>query len=311
MLPRSMRRFFVLLAAAGLFCGRFLGAQDANGQITFCSYNLKNYLPMERSVGGKPMEGAAKPAKEIAAVVRFLSEIGPDVLGVCEIGGEEQMRDLQSRLKDAGLDLPEMEMAHGGDPDRQLGLLSRFPIIARQSHTELKYLIGDQIFPVQRGFLDATVRVRKGFELRCIGAHLKSKREIPEADQKLMRRNEAHLLRRHTESILKERPDTKLVLYGDFNEDKAEAAIVEIEGVPGMELTMRRINLKDSRGEAWTHYWEYQDLYSRFDYFFVSRPLEPYVDKRGSHIFDAPDFYSGSDHRPIVLKIDLAKNAKR
>jgi hypothetical protein len=86
---------------------------------------------------------------------------------------------------------------------------------------------------------------------------------------------------------------------------------VEIEGVSGMELSMHRINLKDSHGEAWTHYWEFQDLYSRFDYFFVSRPLEPYVDKRGSHIYDVPNFYSGSDHRPIVMKIDLAKNARR
>jgi endonuclease/exonuclease/phosphatase family metal-dependent hydrolase len=180
--------------------------------------------------------------------------------------------------------------------------------VARHSQTGLRYQIGDQIFPVQRGFLDATVRVRKGFELRCIGVHLKSKREIPDADQKLMRRNEAHILRGYTESILKAAPDTKLLLYGDFNEDKAEAAIVEIEGVPGMDLSMHRINVKDSRGEAWTHFWEFQDLYSRFDYFFVSRPLEPYVDKRRSHIYDVPNFYSGSDHRPIVMKIDLVKN---
>ena len=106
-------------------------------------------------------------------------------------------------------------------------------------------------------------------------------------------------------------PERTELLYGDFNEDKAEASIVEIEGVSGMELSMHRINVKDSRGEAWTHYWEFQDLYSRFDYFFVSRPLEPYVDKRHSCIYDVPSFYSGSDHRPIVMKIDLVKNARR
>jgi endonuclease/exonuclease/phosphatase family metal-dependent hydrolase len=303
-----MKRFLFLLAVATALCGACAWAQDENGQITFCSYNLKNYLRMERFVGGKRTEGVGKSEKEIAAVVKFIADIHPDILGVCEIGAEDELRDLQARLKAAGLDLPELEAAHGGDPTRQLGLLSRFPIVARNSQTELRYRIGDQIFPVQRGFLDATVRVRKGFELRCVGVHLKSKREIPEVDQKLMRRNEAHLLRQHTESILKEKPDTRLLLYGDFNEDKAEASIVEIEGVSGMELSMDRINLKDSHGEAWTHYWEFQDLYSRFDYFFVSRPLEPYVDKRKSHIYDVPNFYSGSDHRPIVMKIDLAKN---
>jgi endonuclease/exonuclease/phosphatase family metal-dependent hydrolase len=305
-----MKRFLFLLTFAAALCGACAWAQDENGQITFCSYNLKNYLRMERFVGGKRTEGVGKSEKEIAAVVKFIADIHPDVLGVCEIGAEDELRDLQSRLKAAGLELPELEAAHGGDPTRQLGLLSRFPIVARNSQTELRYRIGDQIFPVQRGFLDTTVRVRKGYELRCVGVHLKSKREIPEVDQKLMRRNEAHLLRQHTESILKEKPDTRLLVYGDFNEDKAEASIVEIEGVSGMELSMHRINLKDSHGEAWTHYWEFQDLYSRFDYFFVSRPLEPYVDKRGSHIYDVPNFYSGSDHRPIVMKIDMAKNKK-
>jgi endonuclease/exonuclease/phosphatase family metal-dependent hydrolase len=123
-----------------------------------------------------------------------------------------------------------------------------------------------------------------------------------------MRRNEAHLLRRHTDTILRAKPETKLLLYGDFNEHKAEAAIVEIEGVPGMELSMNRLNLKDSRGETWTHYWEYQDLYSRFDYFFVSRPLQSYVDKRASYIFDALPHGEASDHRPLVMKIDLVKS---
>jgi endonuclease/exonuclease/phosphatase family metal-dependent hydrolase len=303
-----MKRFLFILGLVAALGGSLLRAQDENGQITFCSYNLKNYLRMERFVGGKRTEGVGKSEREIAAVVKFITDIRPDVLGVCEIGAADELRDLQARLKAAGMDLPELETAHGGDPTRQLGLLSRFPIVSRASQTALRYQIGDQIFPVQRGFLDATVRVRKGFELRCVGVHLKSKREVPDADQKLMRRNEAHLLRQHTESILKQAPDTKLLLYGDFNEDKAEAAIVEIEGVSGMELSMHRINVKDSRGEAWTHYWEFQDMYSRFDYFFVSRPLEPYVDKRASHIYDVPSFYSGSDHRPIVMKIDLVKN---
>lgn len=305
-----MKRFLFLATAAILSAGT-LRAEEITRQVTFCSYNLKNFLRMERSVGGKRTEGVGKPEAEIAAVVKFISAIKPDILGVCEIGTEDDLKDLQSRLKAAGIDLPNFEAAHGGDATRKLGLLSRFPIVARNSQKDLKYVIGDQVFPVQRGFLDATVELRKGLELRCVGVHLKSKREIPEADQKLMRRNEAHLLRKHTEAILRQSPETKLLLYGDFNEDKAEPSIVEIEGVSGMELSMNRINLKDSRGETWTHYWEFQDVYSRLDYFFVSRPLQSYVDKRASFIFDPPDFYDGSDHRPLVLKIDQMKDAPK
>jgi endonuclease/exonuclease/phosphatase family metal-dependent hydrolase len=302
-----MKRFLFFLTVTVTLAG-WACAQDSAGQITFCSYNLKNYLKMQRFVGGKRTENVGKPEKEIAAVLKFILEIKPDILGVCEIGAEDQLKDLQARLKAAGLDLPHYEAAHGADPTRQLGLLSRFPITARNSQTDLKYVIGDQVFSVNRGFLDATVQVKEGFDLRCVGVHLKSKREVPEGDQKLMRRNEAHLLRQHTEKILKADPETKLVLYGDFNEDKAEAPIVEIEGVSGMELSMRRINVKDSREQTWTHFWEAQDLYSRFDYFFVSRPLEAFVDKKKSYIYDVLDFYDGSDHRPIVLKIDLVRD---
>ena len=308
-----MRRFLFLAGTALIAACAALPLRAQEGelqQITFCGYNLKNYLKMNRGVGAN-VEPTGKPEKEVAAVVGFITEIQPDILGVCEIGSEEDLKDLQTRLKSEGIDLPHYEMAHGGDPTRQLGLLSRFPIVATHSQTELHYRIGDMVFPVQRGFLDATVEVKEGFELRCIGVHLKSKREVPDADQKLMRRNEAHLLRRHTDEILTNDPTTKLLLYGDFNEDRSEASIVEIEGVAGMDLSLHRINVKDSRGEAWTHFWEQQDQYSRFDYFFVSRPLESYVDKQTSVIYDPPNFYQGSDHRPIVMKIDLVKNARK
>lgn len=310
MLPQgSMKRFLFILIVSALINGPFMHAQaPEDGTVTFCAYNLRNYLKMERSAGGVSAPGTGKPEKEIAAVVKFLQEIKPDILGICEIGSEEDIADLKSRLKTVGIDLPYHELSHGGDPVRGLGFLSRFPILERRSQKELKYRIGEDIFPVQRGFLDVTVQLRPGFELRCVGVHLKSKREVPEADQMLMRRNEAHLLRKHLESILQSNPATKLLLYGDLNEHKHEASIAEIEGAPGLTLSMNDVRLRDSRGETWTHYWELADLYSRLDYCLVSRPLQSYVDKKRSYLYDAKDFYEGSDHRPLVLKIDLTKD---
>jgi endonuclease/exonuclease/phosphatase family metal-dependent hydrolase len=304
MLPhRSMKLFFVLLFS--ILASGWLTAQES---ITFCSYNLKNYLKMERFVGGKRTEGIGKPEKEIAAVLKFILEIKPDLLGVCEIGSEDDLKDLQARLKAQGLDLPHFEHSHGGDPTRHLALLSRFPIVAVNSQENLKYQIGEQVFSVNRGFLDATVELRKDFPLRLVGVHLKSKRTVPEGDEMLMRRNEAHLLRKHLESILKAAPETRLLAYGDFNEHKNEAPIVEIEGVSGTDLSMMDILLRDSRGETWTHFWEAADVYSRFDYCFVNRALQSYIDKRKSHIYDSPDYYDGSDHRALVIKIDLVKD---
>ena len=300
-----MRRFHFIqilwLTAASL-----LGAAEQE-TITFCCYNLKNYLGMERTVRGVMKPDTPKPAREIAAVVRFLADIQPDVLGVSEIGTEEDLKDLQTRLAAAGVDLPHSEHCHGGDPVRHLGLLSRFPIAARNSQTDQRYLLGDQIFPVQRGFLDCSIEVQEGFTLRCVGVHLKSKRPVPEADQALMRRNESHLLRKHLDGILSADPEAKLLLYGDLNDERNSPGLVEIAGVRNSPTGMQDLFLADSRKERWTHYWRFEDLYSRLDYIFVSPTLSSYVLKKDSFIYENPDYYTGSDHRPLVTKIQLAK----
>lgn len=300
-----MKRFHFVLIAWFTLASWLMSAE--RGGVIFCSYNLKNYLEMERTTKGEAKPDAPKPASEKAAVVRFIADIQPDILGICEIGSVEDLKDLQDRLKEAGVDLPNFEYCHGADPHRRLGLLTRFPILARESQTDLKYLIGDQIMPVQRGFLDCTVELKSGFHLRCVGAHLKSKRPVSDADEALMRRNEAHLLRKHLDAILQPSPDTKLLLYGDFNDERNSASLVEISGVRGSATGMQDLFLNDSRKERWTHYWQFEDIYSRLDYIFVSRPLNGYIARRESFIYDNPSYYQGSDHRPVVTKIYLTK----
>ena len=274
--------------------------------ITFCSYNVKNWLSMDRTWGDKPADPKSKPQKEKDKVVAILKEIHPDVLGVCEIGTDEDFADLKKHLADAGLNFEHTERAHGGDTTRTLGLFSKFPITARNSQTALNYLIGEQTFPFQRGILDATIQVTPEFSFRALGVHLKSMREIPEADQSLMRRNEAHLLRKHIDSILKADPTTKLMAYGDFNEHPKNPPLDEIRGSrESPETSMSDIYLKDINGEIWTHFWDWEDTYSRLDYIFVNKAFHPHVKARDSFIYSAKDFDEGSDHRPLVLKISV------
>lgn len=301
-----MKRRLFLSAALGAVLLSALPAAERES-VTFCAYNLKNYLGMERFLNGARTPDVPKPAKEIAAVVKFIASIKPDALGVSEIGQEKDLLDLQRRLKDAGLALPNLEYCHGGDPTRRLGLLTRLPIVARNSQTDLKYQIGDLAFPVQRGFLDVTLRLRPGLDVRFVGVHLKSKRPIPEADESLMRRNEAHLLRMHLDKLIAANPEEKIVIYGDFNEHRHEAPLVDIVGDSKPPGGLFEMHLRDSRKETWTHYWKDADVYSRFDYVFFTRTLSKYMDRRGSSIYDVPDYYDGSDHRPVVVKIWLTQ----
>lgn len=275
------------------------------GSVTFCSYNLRNWLAMDRFDGEKTIPGASKPEEEKEAVVAIINAIHPDILGVCEIGGERDLKDLQQRLKAKGLDLPNATSAHGGDPSRKLGLLTRFPIVERNHQTDLTYQIGSLTLPFQRGILNATVKVTDDFSFICLGTHLKSMRPIPEADQALMRRNEAHLVRRHIDAILAGDPGARIILYGDFNEHRNEPAIDEIIGSREGETFMTDVKLWDRNGEVWTHFWDAADSYARLDYFFVSRALRNHVDFKKSFVYSKREYYKASDHRPIVLNISL------
>ncbi len=295
-----MPAFFLTLILAQVH-----GRDGEAASLTFCSYNVRNWLKMERFEKGRQKAVAGKPEGEKQRVIGTLAEIAPDVLGLCEVGDDQEVAEIQGRLKEAGLDLPHLETCRGGDVTRGLMLLSRFPIVARASQTDLKYRIGGMTLPMQRGILDATVEAQAGFKVRFLGVHLKSMREVSEADQALMRKNEARLLREHMDSIVSADLKVKVLCYGDFNEHRNGAAISTIMGGRSSPAFMAEVPLADKHGQVWTHFWDAADTYSRLDYVFCSRSLRPLVDMRCSRVHQDPGFDKASDHRPVVVTIRL------
>jgi len=286
-----------LLAAFGL------ATANAQSSIRFVAYNLENYLPMTRQVDGESVQAAPKPEAEKRVIVASLAELRPDVIGVSEIGDMTQVEDLRTRLAAQGLTYPHVEWLAAADPERHLALLSKYPIVEKNSQVDLTYRIGDVELPVQRGFLDVTVQVTADYQLRCVGVHLKSKRDVPEADEEMMRRNEADLLRRHVDGILAADPNVNLMVYGDFNDTRNESPIRAIQGRRGSDNYLSTIYLKDREGMSWTHFWEYADIYSRIDYIMVSPGLHPEVDFNECKILWRQDWQEGSDHRPLLATI--------
>lgn len=268
--------------------------------IVFASYNLENYLLGEHD-GTSP-----KTEHAIAAEVSIIKAIHPDILGVCELGVRSDFEDLKARLQKAGLGLTDSEYVEAADPDRHLALVSRFPIIARQSVTDAPYELNGQPEKVRRGFLDVTIQVAPDFRLRMVGVHLKSKLPIPEGDG-LVRRYEAQLLRKHLDAILAADPQTNLVCYGDFNDTKNEPMYQEVVGVKGSPLHMADLPARDELGDRWTQYWKVADLYSRIDYIFVSRALFPQIAAGKSRVYRSENWYEASDHRAVFATIIPAR----
>lgn len=290
------------MAACLAFSGTPKVATDAGGAETvrIVAYNLHNYsLQPSKDARSSP----AKSEREIVAMVAIIAELRPDILGVCEMGSEEDLGDLQQRLKSAEVDLPHREYVNGPDGSRHLALLSRYPMVARQSQAHLHYLMDETLRPLQRGLLDVTVEVHSNYQLRLIGLHLKSQRDTVEADQSMMRRQEAHVVRRYLDGILQVAPQTNVLVYGDLNESKDQPGIREIRGPVGSPMAFRDLTLADDAGEKWTFYHEPTDEYSRLDYVLASPGVSPEVRLKQSGIFGGKEWNEASDHRPLFVTI--------
>lgn len=272
----------------------------SGGRLRFMSYNLENWLTMERSTPGGSKGMAPKPESEKKAVIDLIIDQQPDVLGLAEIGTEADLADIQRRLKAEGLDLSVSHLTSGTDPVRRVGLLSRFPIVATAKPKATTFELQGRTYGINRGILDVTIEQGQT-RYRFLGVHLKSKRDVPEVNEEQMRIHEAELLRRHVDEILKSDADARLVVFGDFNDSRNSMAIKTVMGSYGGQNSLMPIRLRDSRGHAWTHCWDYEDIYSRLDYVAVSDALKSEVDYKGSCVIDDPAWEKASDHRPLLV----------
>jgi endonuclease/exonuclease/phosphatase family metal-dependent hydrolase len=287
------------LGALGLFW--LSGIAFGEETVTFAHYNVENYLEMNRREGGEATLGP-KPEREKKTLIRIIKEIHPDILGVAEMGPPDQFEEFKKRLKEASLEFPFTEYVSGADRDRHLALLSRFEIVERHSERDLFFDLNGQREPVERGFLDVTIEVNPTLRLRVVGAHLKSKLAVASGEA-LLRLNEARLLRQHIDAALTKEPNQNLLVYGDLNDTKDQPAIQEILGPRQGPNRLQEIQLADTQGDRWTYYRRLSDTYDRIDYILADKALLPQIDQSRSYLYRSIDWYSASDHRPVVVVI--------
>ena len=259
---------------------------------TFITYNVKNWLVS--------YQAPEKSAEAKAAIIGLLAGGKPDVIGLCEIGSEDDVKEIQAMLKAAGFDLPHIYHTGGEDLVRHLAIISRFPILSTERpDPRLRGLEQS----MQRGILDATLDVG-GRQVRFIGLHLKSKRTVPDFDQAGVRLAEAQHARRHIDGILEADPGAALVAYGDFNDTTRSHSTRAINGKYRTPGYLSHVHVRDSRGETWTHHYAVEDAYTRIDFVTVSAGLRRHVKKDKSRIIDDPDWVTASDHRPVLVRFE-------
>ncbi len=274
--------------------------RDTAKGIVFCSYNVRNYFVGDQVSAERRTK--AKPEAEIEALIKVIREINPDVLGVCEMGSPMAFDDFKARLEKAGLGYKDSEYVQADDEDRHLALLSRFPVVRRDSVAKVRFELNGTQQSVKRGFLDVTLQILPGYQLRCVGVHLKSKLPTPEGEA-LIRRHEAAKLRGHLDAILAATPAVNLLCYGDFNDAKNQPMFSEVSGVRGTPNHMSDLAAHDAHGDRWTHHWPVADEYARIDFLFASRGLLPEVKRDSATVYRSEFWEQASDHRPVFVTI--------
>jgi endonuclease/exonuclease/phosphatase family metal-dependent hydrolase len=300
------------------FCGRLrfltgVAALLLGGQLvaaeTFrvAAYNVENYLdqPTESRRYPKSAEAKAKIRESILA-------IKPDVIAFEEMGSTNALLELRDSLKAAGLDLPYWEHVSGYDTNIYVAVLSKFPFTARRPHTNDNFLLSGRRFHVSRGFSEVEIKVNANYTFTLLGAHLKSKRPVPEGDEAELRLEEAKLLREKVDALLNANPNANLIVVGDFNNTKNSPSTKAVIGGGKFKLMDTRpaerngdnapnpVARFEPMNVTWTYYYGVEDSYSRIDYILLSPGMAREWVKEETYIPTIPNWGIGSDHRPLV-----------
>ena len=271
-------------------------------KIRVASFNLQNYLIMDRVVEGKWKRDYPKPEKEKRALRAILKEVNADIVAFQEMGKRPFLNELWMDLNVTnGPIYPHAIWMPAGDPEevRHLALFSKIPFRAIKMHRDIEFpYFGGRKTP-DRGVLEVSFE-SNGIKWTLFNLHLKSKwterKDDPEAT--IRREREARAIRDY---LRKSNPPPSKPLYlvlGDFNDHRNSAPLRRFLQVNDTVLTSM-VPCQDSRGHRWTHHWGKADSYSRFDYILATPQMLTRQVAGSAKIVDGPNSILASDHRMI------------
>lgn len=274
--------------------------------IRIASYNLKNYLIMDRLVEGQWTKNYPKPEAEKLIIQKNILEVRPDILVIQEIGGKSFLNELKEDLKEFGLDYPYSLLMSGADTVRLTAVLSRLKPSYVKEHQDLSYRYFEQSTLVRRGMHE--IGFMHAIPFTIFSVHLKSrytsdKRDPLSAKWRLL---EAESCRNRILKRIDQSSIEHYIIAGDFNDNPNSAPLRRFYK-KGKRLIGEHLIAKDSRGESWTHLYNKEKVYSMVDGFVLSPNLVPSVQGGFASILDREDFYQGSDHRLVYFDLICSK----
>jgi endonuclease/exonuclease/phosphatase family metal-dependent hydrolase len=274
----------------------------AGESIRLATYNLNNYLVMDRMVKGGWHKSYPKPESEKAEIRKVIRQVMPDVLAIQEIGPHSFLKELKADLAQEGVIYSHSVHMAGDDPIRHLAVLAKIAPIEVVRHQDLAINYQNRDTFVKRGMLELSFARPDGGLFKLFIVHLKSRRTNVQSDPKSLERRtlEAEACRDRIIERTFGMDITDFVIAGDFNDHPESAPLRRFYSRGSLEIG-KLVPASDSRGESWTHYYKREKVYSMVDGFIVSASLLPRIKNMCGHIDDTPGTLKGSDHRMVYL----------
>ena len=171
-------------------------------RVRIATYNLKNFRSNRDEERGYLIEDVIRTAD-------------PDILVLQEVRSEKGLREW---LRRTGLDkeYPNVIVSDKGlDKRRKIALLSRYPVKSYRI-IDKRFKVNGKTYTFSRAPIEAMIQLAPNFNVKVYAVHLKSKIGGKIAEER--RHKEAEILKRMIRRELKENPDAKIVVAGDFND---------------------------------------------------------------------------------------------
>lgn len=276
-------------------------------RVRVASYNVKNYLPMDRWAGDAWREDYPKPEMENGIIRSIIKRVNPDVLALQEIGEIPYLNELWRDLNNSGIGNYSYSFWVRGEEgeQRHLALLSRLPIKQKIAHLDLEFSYFGKTTRPRRGLMEVEFLTNE-LSWRLFNLHLKSKWTERDDDLQAadLREKEARAIRDYIRSVYPPQTNPVHLVIGDFNDFKNTAPIRRFQKVNKTTLH-HMLPCQDTMGYFWTHYYKKQDSYARLDYIFASPAMfERYI-QGSARVNDSIRCLEGSDHRMVYADFEF------
>ncbi len=258
--------------------------------IRVCTWNVHNYNVSNRRVNGRWIS-YPKPEAERQAVANVLVGIDADIVLLQEMGDMTYLRELKMRLDRAGSKYPFVAVSDYDSPAR-LAILSKIRPECFLDLSDIKFKLKHEQCYSPRGTLGAKFKFQDR-ELFIFNLHLKSKVNAKKKDENFIPFRFAEL-RAICKNVKKLTSSDSLIIYaGDFNDEPTKALLRNLGDVVLVQQS-------DKTGSSFTYHWRKKDILYKYDYFLVSRNLQPLLSTAV-----VCEHQNGSDHKPVYVDMAL------